>query len=235
MERLKAKVTLTMTTGRRLDLFFRTMDSFLSACLDQELIQQWIISDDRSGQEELLLMKARYPFLKIYPSPEPGQLNSLIHLFSMVGTRLVLHIEDDWDFRAGHFIREAQAVMQDDPRIKNVVLRGWDCPLILSGGHEYNLHAHYSPLDRGLVNEFREITKITDCLWPGYSCNPGIQDVQAILPLLIEARNRKIQDISWEDFVAQEFLKLGYRRVNLPGGYITHTGGDRTLFKKSWD
>ena len=248
MEKVETEeIILTMTTGTRLDLFIRTMESFLTACQDKDLISRWIVSDDRSSTKDLFEMKDRYSFLEIYPSPEPGQLNSLIHVFSIAsgtavnplqimkpGKLIVFTLEDDWDFiRPGHFIREALAVMREDGRVRNVVLRGWKSPLILNNGQYYHLHAYYYPTGE-LADQFKEITKTTDCLWPSYSCNPGLQDINSILPILKEIRARKVADLCWENETGKEFIKRGFRRANLTEKYIQHMGGERTLFKKSW-
>ena len=58
-------VTFTITSRRRLDLFERTMSSFLHCFTDHGRIARWICVDDGSSAEDLARMQARYPFLEI--------------------------------------------------------------------------------------------------------------------------------------------------------------------------
>ena len=70
MEKVETEeIILTMTTGTRLDLFIRTMESFLTACQDKDLISRWIVSDDRSSTKDLFEMKDRYSFRKFIQVP----------------------------------------------------------------------------------------------------------------------------------------------------------------------
>lgn len=228
-------LTFTMTSGRRLDLLIRTMESFLKNCQDQDLIVRWICGDDRSSGKDLIEMKDRYPFLEIYPSPEKGQMNNLIHIFSMVKTEWVIHIEDDWDFyRPGHFLRQMLDVTKDDDRIKNVVLRGWNGPKIIHNDLRYHLHINYGSEDINAKSSFAEITKTNDCLWSSYSCNPGLQHIPTILPIILKiSSDPTIGDKFFEYDVGIEYKKQGFFRANLELEYIKHTGGDRTLFSKA--
>ena len=51
------KITLICTTGRRLEFFKETMKTFKENCLDLDLIDKFLICDDRSSDEEREKMK----------------------------------------------------------------------------------------------------------------------------------------------------------------------------------
>ena len=71
------KITCTMTMGRRLDMFLRTMKSFMENCLDLDLIERWIVNDDRSDTKDLEFIKKKFPFLEIIKADRPGQASAL--------------------------------------------------------------------------------------------------------------------------------------------------------------
>jgi len=47
----KGLITFTVTTCKRLDLFEKTMNSFIHCCLDRHLIGRWVCVDDNSSHE----------------------------------------------------------------------------------------------------------------------------------------------------------------------------------------
>lgn len=87
-------ITLTMTTCRRLDYFFRTVDSFYKHCLDSDEISRVIVSDDNSSEEDRLAMLKRYPDFE-FVWRTCGHPIGLNLLFSMVDTEYFFHLEDD--------------------------------------------------------------------------------------------------------------------------------------------
>lgn len=216
------KITFTMTTCRRLELFFKTMDSFLENCLDTDLIERWIVSDDRSNDRDIEEMKNRYPFLEIYKSPQPGQSASLDFLFSKVKTKWFFHCEDDWLFiKRGHFIRKLFDVAFDDIQIKNVILRYWQGVFIKHGKlkyymHIYNKNAIDNPVDIKTSKHFNNWT------WYGYSFNPGLQN-KVIIDILGKNKSH-IENREWDKKPARKYLALGFKTANLTEKYIEHIG-----------
>jgi hypothetical protein len=208
-------VTFTMTCGRRPALFRRTMDSFLAGCLDQDLICRWLVSDDRSLPDDLRMMQEAYPMLEIQRCPKRGQPASLNFLFSKVETEWAFHIEDDWEFRRGHFVRECLDIAQSDDRFRNVIVRGWDGVHVIDNGREFVGH-YYDE------NARRPRGAVTDCWWYGYSLNPGLQHMPTIRHLGRydeTAANRK-----FDRPAAIQYREMGLKRVSTMTGYATHIG-----------
>jgi len=209
----------TMTCGRRLDLFIRTMDSFLANCLDKDMIARWLVSDDRSNADDLRIMRERYPFLEIEQSKKPGQPASLNQLFDRVKTHWFVHWEDDWDtVCSGHFIREAFDIAHSDARIKNVVFRGWKGVWIKDGPLEYRGHV-YNAHKPGIAS-----ARENDWCWFGYSLNPSLQ----YLPTVRRLGHYDETAVTryFDRPVAQAYQKAGLLRANPITKYVEHIGED---------
>jgi hypothetical protein len=59
------QIVLTMTTCKRLDLFTKTMRSILNTWQDAHLVDEWIIIDDNSSQEDVQSMRREFKFIRI--------------------------------------------------------------------------------------------------------------------------------------------------------------------------
>ncbi len=94
------KLTLTITTCKRFDLFEKTMNSFINCCKDIELIDRFVCIDDNSSEEDRTKMKELYPFFEfILKTPkEKGHIESMNMIIDIVKSEYLLHLEDDWMF-----------------------------------------------------------------------------------------------------------------------------------------
>lgn len=221
------QLTFTMTTFNRYRLFQKTLDSFLSMCLDKDLISSWIISDDGSSEEDLQKMQNNYPFLQIYRNPGKGQASNLNNLFSKVETLWFFHCEDDWLFRVkDNFLRKAMDIALENEDIKNITLRHWigGEERKTANGMRFNVHV-YNP--DALQ---REICK-TDAWWCGYTLNPGIQNKMTVDLLGKYDEKFPIDRRQWDREQARMYFHLGLKRANLLGNYIEHIGEEKSAYK----
>lgn len=94
------KITLSITTCKRLNLFKRTMNSFINCCSDILLIDEYICVDDNSSEEDREEMRNLYPFFTwIMKTPEQkGHMQSMNIIIENVKTDYLIHMEDDWLF-----------------------------------------------------------------------------------------------------------------------------------------
>jgi hypothetical protein len=94
------KITLTITTCKRIELFKRTINSFINCCKDIILIDEYLCVDDNSTEQDREEMKRLYPFFRwIMKTPEQkGHLESMNIIIDEVKTEYILHLEDDWLF-----------------------------------------------------------------------------------------------------------------------------------------
>ena len=94
------KITLSITTCKRLNLFKRTMNSFINCCKDILLIDEYLGVDDNSSEEDREEMKRLYPFFTwIMKTPQQkGHMQSMNLIIENVKTDYLVHMEDDWLF-----------------------------------------------------------------------------------------------------------------------------------------
>jgi len=125
----KPEITLTVTTCRRLELFVRTMDSFLVACTDIERVGRFVCIDDGSSPADRAVMRQRYPFFEfiLKTEVERGHARSMNLLRETVRSKYWLHLEDDFQFfEPRAFIGEACAILQQEPEVAQVLFnRGY--------------------------------------------------------------------------------------------------------------
>jgi GR25 family glycosyltransferase involved in LPS biosynthesis/glycosyltransferase involved in cell wall biosynthesis len=195
------RVTLTITTCRRLDLFEQTMDSFLTHCLDRDQIDRWICIDDGSPAKDRRRMQERYPFFEfiLKPRRDAGHARSLNMLRDEVSSPLWLHLEDDWRFFIDdHYVTRARAVLADDPSIAQVLFnRNYAEKLDdrdVGGGFPkrteadrtpYRLHQHANPG----TSEYHDavnalpVGRGSNIWWPNFSLRPSIMRTKVIKKL----------------------------------------------------
>ena len=178
-------VTFTITTCKRLDLFCRTINSFLQCCTDTHRIDRWICVDDNSSKEDRATMKELYPFFEfVWKSPEQkGHAQSMNILRSMVKTPFFFHMEDDWQFFIKRpYILDCLRVLEQGERYGQCLVNKNYAEVakhidILGGefkqveGMRYYVHSFYPNID-----EFHQKYGYgPQCAyWPHYSLRPGL-------------------------------------------------------------
>ena len=96
-------IVLTITSCKRLDLFQKTINSFLNNCSDINKITYFFCVDDNSSSEDREQMRKLYPFFNFYfkTSGEKGHRKSMNIIWNKLNElkpRFYLHLEDDWLF-----------------------------------------------------------------------------------------------------------------------------------------
>lgn len=228
-----------MTTCKRLDLFRKTVNSFIECCLDLTYISidKWLVIDDNSSEEDRLEMKKLYPFMTfIFKTPsQKGHARSINLLLRNVKTPYIFHLEDDWQFyHKDYFLTHLLQVINEDESYKQVLLN--------------NMYSE-TPDQEYLVGGIQKTTIATPCLnyiiheyvtdekdkqdfntkwgfkpncsyWPHFSFRPGITDM-SIFKTLGDFK----EDVwHFEMNFAHEYVKQGYLTCFLPGMVCKHTG-----------
>jgi hypothetical protein len=221
-------INFTVTTCSRLELFIKTMDSFLSSCLDKDLIVRWILCDDHSSSADIIEMNRRYPFFEILRSPKRGQAASLNFLFAQIKSDWFFHCEDDWLFQhRGNFIRRMFDVAFHDHMIRNITLRKWTGnEQVTRNGIKYNLHRYFHQDERPP----QQLIEQSDCRWFGYTLNPGLQHLATVKQLGEYDERYDINSRFWDRPQAEKYLKLGYKRANLLDFPIEHIGEGKSAY-----
>jgi GR25 family glycosyltransferase involved in LPS biosynthesis/glycosyltransferase involved in cell wall biosynthesis len=180
------EITLTITSCRRLDLFKRTVDSFLNCCEDIDRIGRFVCVDDGSSDADRRQMEARYPFFTfVFKTPaEKGHARSMNILRETVEGPFWLHLEDDWHFVVrDRYVGRALAILADDAAIGQVLfnrnyaetwadhgIRGGDVRRTAREGLRYRRHVHGPAPAGGPSNAW----------WPHFSLRPSLMRTEAI-------------------------------------------------------
>lgn len=226
-------VTFTITTCKRLDLFKRTMNSFLECCTDIQFIKRWICVDDNSSDSDRMEMSKLYPFLEFVFKTEDqkGHAESMNILRNMVKTPYVLHLEDDWHFiRKAPYISRCMAVLKENDHygqcLFNQNYSETELDIDLSGGFlrkttlnkvPYSLHEFYSTGEQ-LRSRFG--TQRHCGYWPHYSLRPSLLKTEVWKS--IGPYNPSAPHFEWE--YAQRYIKQQFVSTFLRGIYCIHIG-----------
>lgn len=168
-------LTLILTTCKRLELFTRTISSLrrvLQASWDQWICHVVIIDDNSSLQDRFEMLKLFPEFEFVFKAEKNrGHANSMNRILSLVKTRFLLYVEDDWEFETeSNFIQDALMIFQQNPSQNLVQIlindqkSGWK-----NVNYRYSIHEYASAYPS---HTFR--------YWPGFSLNPGVWDIEAV-------------------------------------------------------
>jgi GT2 family glycosyltransferase len=230
------RVTLCVTSCRRLDLFIGTICSFLNACTDIDLVDRFLCVDDNSSAEDRDEMWRRFPFFEfIYKGPgDKGHSRSLNMIREAVRTPWLVHIEDDWHFFAKRaYIGQALEILDELPDLGQVLfnrnyaetlddreLPGGFPRRSAEHGHRYVGHEHY-PVESSEYQRFQESHgRCSNAWWPHYSLRP------AVVRTSVFERVGPFDEgaAAFEHDYARRYVDAGFRSCFLDGVYALHTG-----------
>lgn len=229
-------VTFTVTTCKRLDLFQKTMNSFLACCSDLHRIGKWLCVDDNSSQEDREKMQQLYPFFTFYwkRPEEKGHSRSMNIIREIVDTPFVFHIEDDWMFYSKRpYITECIEVLSQDSKIgqclinknfseteRDISIQGGEFRTTRSG-LRYYIHEYASTDEERELWYNKHGTESIHCnYWPHFSFRPS---------LLKTSVYKKVGGFSetaphFEMEYAYRYTGLGFVSAFLEGQYSEHIG-----------
>ena len=235
-----ASICFSITSCKRLDLFQRTVNSFMNACMDASLISEWICVDDNSSKEDREEMIRLYPFFNfIFKNEEQrGHANSM----NIIRERAVLkhdylfHIEDDWSFiQRKPLISSALEILDEAENYKQVIVNRNYAEeaavefLNLAGGFKkrtknnqrYVLHEYYpkgSEEEAGFYK--RNPGARSSCYWPHFSLNPSLIDVSMFST--VGEFNETARHFEME--FSHRYAELGYETCFFDDIYCSHIG-----------
>ena len=242
------RVTLTITTCKRLDEFVRTMTSFLNACEDIDLIDRWICVDDNSSDADRAEMRRLFPFFEfVLKGPEEkGHARSMNIIRSRLTTPFVVHMEDDWQFFVRRrYVEPAIEILQECPNVGQVIFNRNYAELLehrrLPGGHlafswehgyRFRIHEHYAPESE----DYRRFHaahgwQSSNAHWPHYSLQPGVVKTSVLERIGAYAEDSSHFELDY----ARRYQRAGFRSAFFDGVHCVHIGrlnsqrGDPTL------
>lgn len=225
-------ITFSITTCRRLDLFLKTMNSFIRNCTDHHLISRWICVDDNSSESDRQIMKKTYPFMEFIWKDETnkGHAKSMQIITTEVKTPYLFHMEDDWLFFDNRrYISDMLEILGDDPFIGQVLINKnyTEIPThTIVGGHveytkknlRYYVHEHCVSDKERMLFSLKYGPNPHCNYWPHYSLRPSLINTKIYNTLAY-------RDVTcFENDFAQRYVMAGFKSAFLQGVYSKHIG-----------
>jgi GT2 family glycosyltransferase len=230
------RVTLSVTSCKRLDLFTDTICSFLNACSDIDLVDRFVCVDDNSSPEDRAEMRRRFPFFEFIDKgpADKGHARSLNLIRETVRTPWLVHLEDDWSFFARRaYIGPALEVLEENPEIGQVLfnrnyaetLADRDIPggfrrSSAAHGHRYVLHEHYDPETESYRRFQAGHGRTSNAWWPHFSLRPSVLRTSVFTQ--VGPFDERAGD--FEHDYARRYLEAGLPSAFLDGVFALHTG-----------
>lgn len=220
------EVTVVLTACNRADLLEKTLDSFFE--MNTYPLKRFIIIDDgmNFGCNDFVKEKYEFPIELIYNNPKLYQIKSIDYVYSLVDTEYIFHMEEDWLFLKKGFIEDSMKILEADPNILQVWLRGIDDT---TAPHPWKPDVY--ELD-GLKCVLLEYTGV----WNGFSLNPGLKRLSdwKKLPNGYDGCERitpaeQSGGVTLECDISVEYAKQGMIAMRFLETYITHIGWDRHI------
>jgi GR25 family glycosyltransferase involved in LPS biosynthesis len=231
-----SRVTLTITTCRRLSLFVGTVSSFLNACADLDLVDRWVCVDDGSTEADRAEMQRLFPFFEfVWKGPEDrGHARSLNSIRRLVRTPYLVHLEDDWHFFARRpYIGPAIEILESRLDLGQVLFNrnyaetladrdipGGTAMRAPRDGPRYVLH-EYHPQGSAGARRFDELHGGPSCAyWPHFSLRPSVLRASVLAHLGPFAEDGP----HFEREYAERYVCAGHRSAFFDGVHAVHTG-----------
>jgi GR25 family glycosyltransferase involved in LPS biosynthesis len=241
---LEGKLTITMTTCKRYDLFKRTMNSILHNIKDlKDYVYDWIVIDDNSSEEMRQQMKKEFPFITyVYKDlNNKGHPRSMNMFLDLIKTPYMFNIEDDWEFFfPDTFITKMMSILNEDTQLGQVLVnvnyaedvttyrlvRG-STMKHTSTNLRYFVHNHYQGQE---LEEANRKLKYNNCFyWPHFSFRVGITRMN----ILKELGKYNEEAKHFEMDYAFKYYAKGYKTGFLDSVYCLHIG--RRTYERNSD
>jgi len=207
-------VTLVVTSCGRPDLLKNTLNSF-ERLNTYPLARKILIEDSASSKMNAFLHKhyGNYFDILFFNDPKLGQLKSIDKAYKEVNTPYLFHCEDDWLFVKPGIIESSFLMLDRDPKIINIWLRGVT---------EENAHAmEGTTLEFANQIKYRRVLHGDRGFYRGFTLNPTLKrmrDYQLI---------GSYAALGSEEAIAEEYQKLGFYAISFEDIYIKHIGQGR--------
>ncbi len=237
------RVIFSVTTCHRLDLFEKTMNSFINCCQDTDLIDRWVCVDDNSSSEDREKMKSLYPFFEfIMKTPsEKGHYISMNMILDKLNdeTEYLLHLEDDFHFiESRNYVQDSIDVLKSNEKLGQVAFNlnyaeiephkqriGGGQKHTTQNGVRYRIHEHIKD-NTPEYNAFMERNdhRLNSAYWPHFTFRPSVHRVKTLRDIGLFYRTEH-----FEMEYAKEYIAWGYETAFLDTFSSLHIG------KKTWE
>jgi len=232
----RIKIMFSITSCKRLDLFIRTVDAFLTNCNDKHLIDEWLCVDDNSSDEDRQVMMEKYSFFKfIFKSEEqrghPISMKMIVDHAKESAVSHLIHVEDDRELLYPRtYITDMLRILESQDDIGQVAFNHNYAETVkdddikggilkqLSDGSFYYEH-EYCPTAEDKKLFVEKYGNCRNCnYYPHFTLSPSI-----IKTSIFDALEFKTEP-SFEFCFASRYTEQGFKTVFLPGYHIEHIG-----------
>jgi hypothetical protein len=120
---IPGSLTVCITSCGRLDLLAETLRTFRL----YNRGGRYLLSEDSTNPAVIEEAKRRYPEITVMSGPERlGLMGSIDRLYSAVETPYIFHLEDDWHFDGPVDWQAAIALLEQNDKVSNVIVRAFD-------------------------------------------------------------------------------------------------------------
>jgi GT2 family glycosyltransferase len=222
-------VTLVVTSCGRIDLLEETLESFFK--FNTYPIAETIIVEDSGVPQNFnrVSQLVPTPLNIIINETNIGQVASIDKAYAKVKTDYIFHCEDDWEFFKPNFIEKSLEILNNDPDLITVWLRGHED----TKNHAIMWHERF---DLPSGDHYYLMDPARKKYWCGFTWNPGLRrtsDCMLLHPYnTLEVRKEKNGlHVLGEIDLSIYYQELGYRAAisSDTEGYVRHTGGKRHI------
>lgn len=241
----KQDITITITSCKRLDLFMKTINSFMNCCSDISVVKDIICIDDNSTLRDKVVMQKLYPFVKFVFKNEyqKGHAKSMNWILDNVKTKYILHLEDDWQFfMKDNYITKALSVLEKDNKMLQIVFnRNYANKLTREHIDFYNpddkihdnIYINHNYIDLSQPEKWNDFAgkhpgKKTNVHWYGLSFNPSIINLQELRK---NGRFDETDGIFFEKEFAKKCFDNGYKVCFMKYISSIHIGDGDNAYK----
>jgi len=228
-------VTFTITSCKRIDLFEKTMNSFLHCCKDIDKIDTWFCVDDNSSEEDRTKMKELYPFFNFYwkTPEEKGHPRSMNIIRDFAKTEFIFHMEDDWKFFDKRtYISDCMSVLSENNSYgqclinrnyaethNDIYIVGGEFK-VSKNGTRYFIHEYASTKKK--MEEFnKKHGNQKNCAyWSHFSFRPSL--FRRKILTILGPYNESAYHFEME--YSKKYASIGLKSTFLDGIYCLHTG-----------
>jgi len=233
-DKKKEKVLFTITSCKRLDLFKKTINSFINCCLDINEISEFLCVDDNSSVSDRKEMENFYPFFKFIWKEEKdkGHVKSMNTIRSYAisnGYDYLLHIEDDFHFFSKrHYVSDAITILKQNDKYGQCLFnlnyyevlphqRG-----VIAGGLvkevdkiKYAEHEYCPPGSREAINFNNKYKGMANCAyWPHFSFRPSLLKVSMLKEVGPYYATSHFEMAYAYDYIAKGFISVFFNSIS---------------------
>jgi len=232
-------VIITMTTCKRMDLTYRTINSMLYCITDLEkYMAKFLVVDDNSSEEDRTKLLECYPFITLIRKDisQKGHPKSMNIIYNEIQNyKYQFHIEDDWEFfYPCNYIEKCITVLENNPKYGQCLINrdygedqitinnigGSECKkvVIQSNKEKYYEHRHFKGAE--LQKESMKCGLANNLYWPHFSFRVGLTKTEIYSKIGLFNEFAKHFEMEY----AERYTSKGYITTFLDKVYCTHIG-----------